>query len=293
MDSLFKSLIWVKSPLNYTGGKFKLLPQILPHFPQDIDTFVDMFAGGCNVGVNAPANNIICNDIIPYLIDIFNLFKQNPKADILDKINSRISEFKLDAYNEDAYTKFRDYYNSNPNPLDLYILVAHSFNYQIRFNSKHKYNNPFGKTNSTFNNAMKKNLSLFIDKLKETNIQFITHDFIELDLSTLTQSDFVYCDPPYLITTGAYNDGKRGFKGWSTIEEKQLLNLLESLNEKGIRFALSNVFYHKGKSNEILISWVEKHNFRVEHLKKNYAASSYHTLDRSKNGSDEVLIMNY
>lgn len=81
--------------------------------------------------------------------------------------------------------------------------------------------------------------------------------------------------------------------GWSTIEEKQLLKLLESLNDKGIRFALSNVFYHKGKSNEILISWVKKHNLRVEHLKKNYASSSYHTLDRSKNGSDEVLIMNY
>ena len=27
----------IQSPLNYTGGKFKLLPQILPLFPQNIN----------------------------------------------------------------------------------------------------------------------------------------------------------------------------------------------------------------------------------------------------------------
>lgn len=36
----------IKSPLNYTGGKFKLLPQILPLFPNEINTFVDLFGGG-------------------------------------------------------------------------------------------------------------------------------------------------------------------------------------------------------------------------------------------------------
>lgn len=34
----------IQSPLNYTGGKYKLLPQILPLFPKDIDVFVDLFA---------------------------------------------------------------------------------------------------------------------------------------------------------------------------------------------------------------------------------------------------------
>ena len=33
----------IQSPLNYTGGKFKLLPQILPLFPKNIDIFVDLF----------------------------------------------------------------------------------------------------------------------------------------------------------------------------------------------------------------------------------------------------------
>ncbi|MFZ7260303.1 DNA adenine methylase, partial [Avibacterium avium] len=38
--------------MNYIGGKFKLLKQITPLFPKKIDTFVDLFAGGVNVGIN-------------------------------------------------------------------------------------------------------------------------------------------------------------------------------------------------------------------------------------------------
>ncbi|MCA6072598.1 MAG: DNA adenine methylase, partial [Endomicrobium sp.] len=40
---------FIKSPLNYVGGKYKILPQIIPLFPKDINCFVDLFAGGANV----------------------------------------------------------------------------------------------------------------------------------------------------------------------------------------------------------------------------------------------------
>ena len=53
----FKKEELIKSPLNYTGGKYKLLPQILPYFPNDINTFIDLFAGGCNVGINVKQTN--------------------------------------------------------------------------------------------------------------------------------------------------------------------------------------------------------------------------------------------
>ena len=53
----------IKSPLNYTGGKYKLLPQILPYFPSNINTFVDMFCGGLNVSANVKCKKIIANDL--------------------------------------------------------------------------------------------------------------------------------------------------------------------------------------------------------------------------------------
>ena len=63
---------YTKSPLNYVGGKYKLLNQIIPLFPDDIDTFVDLFTGGCNVGININARKIICNDSEKVVIDLLN-----------------------------------------------------------------------------------------------------------------------------------------------------------------------------------------------------------------------------
>ena len=56
----------IKSPLNYIGGKQRILGQILPLFPAKIDCFVDLFTGGCNVGINVNAEKIICNDNLLY-----------------------------------------------------------------------------------------------------------------------------------------------------------------------------------------------------------------------------------
>lgn len=37
---------YIQSPLNYTGGKYKLLNQLVPLFPKNINTFIDLFGGG-------------------------------------------------------------------------------------------------------------------------------------------------------------------------------------------------------------------------------------------------------
>ena len=66
---------YVKSPLNYTGGKFKLLPQLLEIFPKDINTFVDLFAGGGNVAVNVSAKRIVYNDAMYQVPEMLQEFK--------------------------------------------------------------------------------------------------------------------------------------------------------------------------------------------------------------------------
>ena len=58
---------------------------------------------------------------------------------------------------------------------------------------------------------------------------------------------FVYMDPPYQLTTGSYNDGKRGFKGWNGALEAELFAFADRLSERGIPFMLSYVAEHKGK----------------------------------------------
>jgi DNA adenine methylase len=283
----------IKSPLNYIGGKYKLLNQILPLFPKDMNKFIDLFVGGCNVAININAKEILCNDNLTYLIQMFEVFKKNTIEKILEHIENRIKEFDLSQANEEGYKKFREFYNESKIELDLFVLIAYSFNHQIRFNNSHKFNNPFGKNRSSFNTNMKNNLIHFINKLHKQNITFTNKSFEKFDFNTLSKNDFVYCDPPYLISTASYNDGKRGFKGWSEKEELELLNILDTLNKKDIKFALSNVIEHKGKENILLKEWINQNNYHVNYLDKNYANSNYQTKIRDKNASIEVLITNY
>ena len=136
---------YIKSPLNYTGGKHKLLIQILPLFPTKINTFVDLFCGGCNVGINVDANKIIFNDNLTYLIEVLEAFKNNSTEYTLNHIDKRIEEFQLSMTNETGYKDFKKYYNENRIPLDLFVLIAYSFNNQFRFNTSHEYNTTFGR----------------------------------------------------------------------------------------------------------------------------------------------------
>lgn len=281
---------YIKSPMNYTGGKYKILEHIVPYFPKNINNFVDLFAGGLNVGINVKANTIYANDQISYLVDLYKFFQQSNTEELIESIKRRIAEFNLSQENQDGYIALRNEYNTNGSILDLFVLTCFSFNHQIRFNSKHEFNTPFGKNRSSFNPTIETNLIRFCEALHKKNIVLSTGDFLAFDFSVLGKGDLVYCDPPYLITTGSYNDGKRGFKDWTIKEDRELLNLLDTLNDRGIYFALSNVFTHKGLTNDELIEWSKK--YHVTFIDKSYANCSYHFKDRAAK-TIEVLITNY
>ena len=284
---------YIASPLNYIGGKYKLLPQIFHLFPQNINTFVDLFCGGCSVGINVKAQRIIFNDNLKYLIDLYHIFQDKSTEEIVGFIDKRIEDFQLSFTNAEGYIKVREEYNKHRNPLDLFVLVAYSFNHQIRFNNSHEFNNPFGRERSSFNPNMRIKLIDFVRRIKLINCSFTCNNFDDFSFSVLDNNDFVYCDPPYLISSGTYNDGKRGFTGWGENEEKRLLRILDDLDGQNIKFALSNVIAHKGKINHLLEKWIADRNYNLYHLIKNYSNSSYHTKNRDINSTDEVLITNY
>ncbi|MBR1638847.1 MAG: DNA adenine methylase [Treponema sp.] len=298
----------VKSPLNYTGGKYKLLPQILPFFPDKIETFVDIFCGGCNVAINIPAKKIICNDIDSNLIGLFNFFKKSTYETLLPKIKNVINEFNLSDsnehdydfynctsanglgnYNRAGFMQLREAFNSLQNKdgnyyLYLYVLIVYAFNNQIRFNSDGAFNLPVGKRD--FNIRMQKKLKAFLQALSGKKITFSNKDFTKIKPETLTSKDFVYADPPYLITCASYNE-----KSWNDNEEKRLLDYLDYLNELKVPFALSNVLSTDNKTNEILNTWLENRNYNCHHLEFSYSNSNYHKKEIAK--TDEVLITNY
>ena len=301
----------IQSPLNYTGGKFKLLPQILPLFPQNINIFVDLFCGGANVGVNVESNRTILNDTDDNLTYLFNMFK-NLGSDCLPLLDEIIEKYGLSQsaehgyeyygcdsgtglapYNKDKFLKLREDFNNSPDPgyyhyAMLYVLIIYSFNNQIRFNRQGQFNLPVGKRD--FNEKMKDKLNKFITRLTSKRYEFSNYDFRNFDISQLNSDSFVYADPPYLITCATYNE--QG--GWNEQDERDLLKFLDKLHLNNIKFALSNVLRSKGKENSILINWTNKNSnkYRVINLNFDYNNSNYQVKDKNS-VTEEVLIINY
>lgn len=245
-----------------------------------------MFSGGCNVGVNVNANQIICNDILSEVINFCNNCKIFSSEDIINQIENIVKEFDLSKKNQNNYYKLRNYYNQgNKQWYYFYTLICHSFSNQIRFNSKGEFNLPFGKR--TFNSIMRYNLINFVNRLKEINISFTNLDFRKLDISKLNTNDFYYIDPPYLITCATYNERN----GWKEKDERDLLNLLDKLKDNGIKFALSNVLESKGNSNDILKEWSKK--YMVHRLNVKYGNANYQRKEKDDSTTQEVLVTNY
>lgn len=279
---------YIKSPINYIGNKYKLISQIIPLFPEKISTFVDVFGGSGTVLINTNAEHYIYNDVNPYVEGIFRGLIETDTQTIIDAIEKIIQEYSLSKTNKDGFERLRDFYNKEDNKekdwLTLYTLMCHSFNHQFRFNTKHEYNSSFGKNRSYFSERQKIDLRQMKERMT-TDIVTMSKSFKDIDYSDFDENDLLYFDPPYLNSVGNYNDGKRGFEGWNKNNERDLLDLLDSLNGK-TRFALSNNLKYE---NDLLNKFKDK--YKVYYLSGNYVNCNYHKLDRSRD--KEVLITNY
>ena len=301
---------YISSPLNYIGGKARILDQMLPYMPANIDIFVDLFCGGCNVGMNVMAEYTIYNDISKPLISLLKALKKMKNETIISRINALIDEFGfsktrdhnfkyyggdankgVSAYNREKFLLLRERFNTYPKKdnqyyILLYTLILFGFNNQLRFNDKGEFNLPVGKRD--FNTTIEAKLVKFLDALRVQNHEFQSKDFRSFDFTNLTNNSLVYCDPPYLITTATYNEKE----GWTEKDERDLLGILDNLTERGIRFALSNVLQHEGKENTLLKEWISKHNYTIHDLLMDYHYSNYQKKSK-KPESQEVLITNY
>ena len=281
----------IKSPINYIGGKYKLLPQILDLFPSKINMFYDVFGGGANLSLNVKSEHVYYNDIVPYVSEVLNGMKGINTDECIGKIKEIINTYELSKTNIEGFKRLRDDYNKGRKDwMTFYTLMCYSFNNQYRFNN-HEYNSSFGYHKSCFSNVTEQKIKKVIERLDKIDIVFDNKDFRDIDFSDADENDLVYFDPPYLITCGNYNDGKRGFKGWSKQDDRDLMVLCDSLDYRGVRFAMSNVFENKGNKNEELIEWSKE--YKVHYINNTYNNSNYQSKDKGKNTTIEVLITNY
>lgn len=291
----------IESPIFYMGNKYKLLKQLIPLFPKECNTFVDLFGGSGVVSMNYKGKvRTIYNEFNSNVIGLINMLVNNEPEELDRYFKNKINEYGLETCSikaadrrnrigyerrKDNYNKLRSDYNSNKDRefKDLFLLACYSINHLIRFNSDSDFNASSGA--DSYNEKNYKKICDMHEQFKEVII--CNKNCFELKINNLKEGDFVYCDPPYLNTEAVYNE-KRAFGGWNIEDDYKLFGILEELNDRKIKWGLSNVFANRDKENTHLIEWCNKNNWNIVHLNRNYNPFS-----KGNSNNDEVYICNY
>lgn len=295
-----------RSPLFYVGDKYKLIAEIKQHFPKNINKFIEPFVGGGSVFLNTEAEEYLLNDIDNYIYNLHKLLTNQSKNPLLflGEIENIIDSFGLSKsfredlvpkslkeewkktyyakYNKVGFDNLKKEFNSNETTdyFKLYVLLIFGFNRMLRFNSTGKYNLPVG--NVDFNNNVINALNDYFRLTDNKNINWYNLDYKKfIQKIKIDTNDFIYFDPPYLITFSEYN------KLWNERNEIDLVEMLNNLNSQNIKWAISNVTEYKNKTNSIFLEWSKQYN--VFPIKSNYI--SYH--DNTVKIFNEVLVTNY
>ena len=99
----------IDSPVSYWGSKRRLLKQLLPLFPKDIETFYDLFCGSLSVSLNVNAKKIVANDLDENIYNILKLIQDD--KNLYEKILTFLYYFPIN--NSEDYIKLRNLYNKN------------------------------------------------------------------------------------------------------------------------------------------------------------------------------------
>lgn len=296
----------IRSPFFYVGDKYKLMPQLKQLMPKKIEQYIEPFVGGGSSFLNSKGTSYMLNDVDSYVVELHRQIGSytGKSEELFDALFEIIDFYGLSCsyrgicvpedmkkkyvktyyskYNKDAYIRMRKDFNANKNDfLRLYLLLIYGFNHMIRFNGKGDFNLPVG--NVDFNNNVYQALNNYLDFVGEHEIEFFNMDYISfLERIRFEKNSYVFLDPPYLISMSEYN------KLWNDKKEDELCEYLDSLNERGIKFGITNLITHKGKVNQRFLEWSKR--YCAYDVKSNYISFNDNTI---KADSQEVFVTNY
>ena len=304
IDTMKNKLI--KSPLNYYGNKYKLLPELLKYFPKDINNFYDVFCGGLDVSLNVKASTIYANDkhedliwlykeIIKYNSDKLGdeLFDLDRKIFPMNDYNGKSLNTYVRTGNKELWTRLmnekrviyyeiRDNFNKGQEK-DFRMVLLLSLN-SVGLQDSFKISDRFIKFtcgNNRINKNTKESLNNISELMENKKINLTNNDFRYIADIDFKENDFIYLDPPYLNTTQYETK-------WTEQDEKDLYSILDILNKKGVKFALSNFEDGKKHNNKYLSEWSRR--YKVIYLNDNHTNLE----GISKKGKrQEILITNY
>ena len=268
--------------LKWVGGKRQLMSSIVEFLPRNIKNlnYVEPFIGGGAVFFHLQPKNAIINDFNEELINVYKVIKTNLDELIVDlKKHKNTSEYFYQIRGLDRTKEFERLTPVQRASRVIYLNKT-CFNGLYRVNSAGEFNAPYGryKNPNIINEPTLKAVNKY---LNSSNISIRSGDYKHM-LEEVDEKTFIYLDPPYHPISENSNFTGYIQGGWDMYDQIRLKLFCDKLNEKGVKFLLSN------SSAQLIKDQYEK--YKLVTVKANRAINS--------NGADrgevnEFLIRNY
>lgn len=188
--------------LKWIGNKQRFADTIISFMPDNFNNYYEPFLGSGAVLaelLNADQNKIYPkfyhaygSDVLPFLIEIFDLVKTNPSA-LTDYYRDEILK-----YTEDPVTQYdiiKDRFNQNHNPYDFLLLSRTCYSGVIRFRKADGFmSTPRGPHKPISADTFEKRAKQWNILLQKAT--FNCENFTDA-MDRAQDGDLIYCDPPY------------------------------------------------------------------------------------------------
>jgi len=267
--------------VKWAGGKRQILDEITKYIPDESSTYYEPFLGGGAVLFELQPEKAVVNDINQELMNIYQVIKENVDElieDLKKHKNEREYFYKIRELDRDKerYSRL-----SRVERASRFIYLNKTcYNGLFRVNKSGEFNAPFGNYKNP-NIVNENTLRAVSEYFNRANIIFTCQDF-EAALQSAEKGDFVYLDPPYdpVSETASFTEYDKG--GFDRGEQIRLKKVCDKLNEKGIKFLLSN------SATDFIMDLYK--DYKIKIIKAKRAINS--KPDR-RGDVDELLVMNY
>ena len=267
--------------LKWAGGKRQLLDTLIPLVPKDYSVYCEPFVGGGALFFALQPQSACINDVNHELIRVYTVIKNDVDA-LIEQLkqfqNNKDQFYEIRSWdrNKDKYTHLSDIEKA----ARIIYLNRTCFNGLFRVNASGEFNVPFGNyaNPNIVNEPVLRAISFYFNN---SEIVFTAVDYAEI-LKNLPDNAFVYLDPPYDPVSVTANFTGYTKDGFSRDEQIKLRKCCDELNERGIKFMLSN------SATDFICDQYSKYNIEIISAKRLVGA------DASKRGRiQEVIVRNY
>lgn len=278
---MVKKNVLVSPVLKWVGGKRQLLDTLVPLVPKNYKTYCEPFVGGGALLFKLQPQAAIVNDINADLINVYEVIRDDV-ADLISILETH-QNTSTHFYEVRDWDRDRDFYSKlskvEKAARTIYLNKT-CFNGLFRVNNAGEFNSPFGnyRNPNIVNAPVLKALNVYFNS---ANIEFSSGDYKGV-LDRLPKNSFVYLDPPYDPVSSTSNFTGYAKGGFDRGEQIRLRECCDRLNERGIKFMLSN------SATDFIKEQYAAYNITIVKAKR-----AVNSVAAKRGDVEEVIVRNY